>query len=285
MKRILIGLLLASVGMFYACQKEDLNGNNLIGQITASAAKVSVEVSELPAAVPTYVYQSALGDIEAAFHAPGLGYEVDCENGDQVYFDEGGNVLEGGPRHGRGGCLFGRPVSVDSLPAAITDYIAANYAGATVDKAVRKRGGFYVVKLTDGPALIFSADGEFVNVCEPRIPRDSTHRDSFPPRDSFPHRDSVPGGHPCLHGADTDVTTLAQSILDYVTANYAGTTIEKAATKRDGAIAVKLSDGTILIFNADGEFVNECERGRGPRGPRGGGNGPGGGHGPRRGGN
>ncbi len=56
-------------------------------------------------------------------------------------------------------------VDPTTLPAAITDYIAANYAGATIKKAGTTRGGDYIVALDLNGALkvlLFDASGNFV---------------------------------------------------------------------------------------------------------------------------
>ena len=84
------------------------------------------------------------------------------------------------------------------------------------------------------------------------------------------------------------LTDLSQTIKDYVAANYAGANIVKAGTASDGKIFVMLKTATkpvVLVFLADGTFLQACEKHNGPHnggpgngGPGHGGPGHGGGH-------
>jgi hypothetical protein len=69
------------------------------------------------------------------------------------------------------------PLAVDSLPAAIKDYLSANYSGAVLKKAgVDSVGNYYVgVLLTDSTrkGLLFDASGTFV--AELKLPAHHRH--------------------------------------------------------------------------------------------------------------
>ena len=58
------------------------------------------------------------------------------------------------------------PVDVSQLPAAITDYVTANYAGSTIERAGTLPNGNYVLLVqTAGSApvgLLFDASGNFL---------------------------------------------------------------------------------------------------------------------------
>ena len=60
-------------------------------------------------------------------------------------------------------------------------------------------------------------------------------------------------------------TDLPAAVLAYVTANYTGATLEKAAKDDTGKLAVliKKADGTMagLVFDASGNFVQELTKG------------------------
>lgn len=111
-------------------------------------------------------------------------------------------------------------------------------------------------------------------------PQDSIHHDSIH-HDSFPHDTIRPnGGGPrggCLAGDTLTTADVPQAALDYIAANYPDLTVQTVVSKADGTVlAVELSDGVVLLFDAEGAFVKIC----GVRG-NGGGHGPGngGGHG------
>lgn len=55
--------------------------------------------------------------------------------------------------------------------------------------------------------------------------------------------------------AHVRTSTLPQSILDYITENYPGLTIIEAEKEDNENYEIKLSDGTELIFNSQGEFL------------------------------
>lgn len=271
MKKLLFGLLFVSMSLFYACQKDTLltAGDPLIDQIISSGQKVSLTVAELPTAITDYLALNyAPAEIEEAYQVPELGYELWLDDGQDVYFDARGGILAGGgrgPRHPVG-CLVGKPVDASELPSNVLSYLSANYTDATIEKAVKKRGGAFAVKLSDGTVVLFDPAGEFVRECE--------RRPNGPGRDST-FRDSIRHRSPCMNGDVVDLGNLSQSIVDYVAQNYPNATILRAVTTPMGGTAVRLSNEKVLLFDANGEFLHLC--GVRPNGP---GNGHGPGHGP-----
>lgn len=125
-------------------------------------------------------------------------------------------------------------VAVTDLPAAITNYISKNYAGATV-KVVGKdanRGYFVMILVNDTPkTLLFNLDGTF-------------------------NQEVVK----VLRGKLTEVAVanLPAAITSYISANYAGSTIKKAAKLPDGQYIVNVNPSSgapvDLLFAADGKF-------------------------------
>lgn len=55
--------------------------------------------------------------------------------------------------------------------------------------------------------------------------------------------------------AHVRTSTLPQSILDYITENYPGLTIVEAEKEDNENYEIKLSDGTEVIFDSQGEFL------------------------------
>ncbi len=148
-------------------------------------------------------------------------------------------------------------IAVADLPAAITSAISASYAGATVDYAAKDDTGNFLVALTQNSArktLLFNADGTFN--------KELALRDG--------PGGHGPGGHGGFgHGRDSltqvAVTALPAGITSYVTANYAGSTINAAGkdATRGYIVMITLADGTrkALLFNTDGTFTQEVVRG------------------------
>jgi hypothetical protein len=252
MKNLFIGMLLASMmGVFFACQKDNLvtEEADLVNTIAFSAAKESVDVADLPSGVSNYVEANfAPLSIDEAFYVRQHGYEVAVEDGTYLYFAERGNCLnpDGGmqDRGGRNRCLRGDSIAVADLPQAISDYVSANFSGETIESAVVKPNGYYGVGLSGGTVLLFDADGNFLRECDGR------------PGGGHGGGHGNPGG--CARGDSIDVADLPQAVTDYVTTNYAGETITVAVLKPSGKYAVELSGGKVLIFDEEGTFIREC---------------------------
>lgn len=141
-------------------------------------------------------------------------------------------------------------VAAADLPAAVTSYITANYAGAEVEFAGKDAAGQIVVglKLADGThkGLLFNADGTFNKALEKYA-----------------------------RGAKltkVETTALPASITSYLTANYAGYEIKRAGKNEAGEyfVAVKKDDTIKVVkFDAAGAFVEEATPPAHPEGPRG----------------
>lgn len=158
----------------------------------------------------------------------------------------------GGKRHG--GKHNITQIEASALPTAVTGYISTNYAGSTISRAGKLEDGSFVVHVNkaDGShvGLKFDAEGKFLSEKTQKAP------------------------HKHITAAE-----LPAAVTAYVTANYAGGTIEKAAVKEDGSfvVIVKKADATIVGagFTAAGTFSGEVEmkgksgKGRGfGRGPK-----------------
>jgi hypothetical protein len=152
--------------------------------------------------------------------------------------------------HGRGGQRCGlTEVAAADLPAAATQYIAATYAGATVQRAGQTAENQFIVHIhkADGThvALLFGADGTFVS--------EKTAEGS--------------------HGMPVAAADLPAAVTAYVSANYAGATIEKAFKDNEGnyVVVLRKADGTRVgtAFDAAGTFTREVTftGRRGKKGP------------------
>lgn len=181
MKKLIIAVVGVSAALLYfSCQKENtppsVTEESLIEQIASASSVEALNVADVPTAIYGYVKQNhAPFDVEMAFYAPQLGYEIMLENGLCLFFGMNGNHLnhdgmhdDWGNHHGSGGshCLMGDTLNVADLPQAVTDYIAGNYSGNTVVTVVVKPIGKLGVKLSGGAVLMFGPNGSFIHVCD-----------------------------------------------------------------------------------------------------------------------
>ncbi len=244
MKKLIFGLLIAStMGLFFACNEGNdlLQDEELIMQIMNATDKQAVSQTEMTEEMQSYMEREyAFYLTEEAFHVPGKGYELQLETGINVYFNEGNRCLGDRPHpNPRFRCLRGDSVGVADLPQEVVDFITDNVPGETIEVAVLKPFGLYAVGLSNGAVLMFDENGEFLTRCG---------------------RWNGPGhpGRRCMRGQEVATSDLPQGIIDYVDANHTGETIDLATTKPNGIFAIKVSDGSILLFDADGLFLREC---------------------------
>jgi len=121
-----------------------------------------------------------------------------------------------------------------SLPKAILDYLLTNHAGIEIDLAgLNATEEEYVVVLESGVVLIFDLNGNLL--------------DEFT-EDDYDEYEEV------------DNDSLSQAIKDYLLTNYAGIAIDFAVfdTEEEEYI-VYLDNGVIVIFDKDGNFLEEDE--------------------------
>jgi len=152
-------------------------------------------------------------------------------------------------------------VSQSSLPGSIGTYLDSNYTGYTFTKAfaIKDSSGIvanYVVIIfyNDKPvALLFTATGSFVKVLEQREKGDMDgagwHKGGrFCNRDSL-HRDTIA------------VSALPSTIITYMTTNYPGDTLLKAAMTADsGYVVISANNGLYAtVFNSSGSFVSRTQ--------------------------
>lgn len=190
-----------------------------------------IDIATLPQAIKDYVtanYPAA--SIEEADKSLETGeYLVFLDNELELLFDKDGNfleVLEDDDDH-----EDWREIELSAIPQAILDYIAANYATATIEEAgVNEEDGSFAILLDTDIVLLFDKDGNFL---------EELTEDDFD---------------------EVDPADLPQAIKDYIAENHAGATIEEAGIDpEDGSFYVELDSGLVLVFDADGNYVEEFE--------------------------
>ncbi len=223
--KILLAVAISGSMLLTSCTKED--GASTIGKTIA--ASQSEEVESYPAAIDDYVAENYPNEtiikVEEETHdETEIVYEVKLTSGIELVFDEAGMFLYSDEDFDD---EEEDEIDPSALPQNIIDYIFSNYAEPVIVEAEMEDEG-YEVELSDGTELLFDIDGNF-------IAEDQDEEDEIEPTD------------------------LPQEILDYIATNYPGTEVSKAEFDNDEGYEVKLSDGTELYFDVDGNFLGTDE--------------------------
>lgn len=271
MKKILLMCLMAVsfVGL-YSCNndnpavapEDDVLTEARVGAMASGQSNgkaTPISVSALPGTITNYISKNYAGfSAERAAKDADGNYIVVIENSNKEHkalsFGPDGTFKQelafmggkkdrnrpGGPGD-RGPNSF-TAIDVASLPSAITNYVTSKYASSTISGAAQNAEKLYVVFVktaTDKVILEFNADGTF----KQEVVRPGKGRGSF---------------------SDITVAELPKAVTDYISKNYAGSTINKAAKSNvDGGylVWIKKADGTNvgLSFGADGSFKQEMK--------------------------
>ncbi|MDR6193114.1 hypothetical protein [Siphonobacter sp. SORGH_AS_0500] len=131
-------------------------------------------------------------------------------------------------------------VDISTLSSAITTYIQQTYPTATIKLAASDEKGNLIVGITvdnKPKALLFTAAGVFV--------QELSH---------YQKQAKL---------TEVALADLPTSITTYITAHYAGATLEKAGKNADGVYFVAIKSGNsikVLRFDASGTFVEELAK-------------------------
>lgn len=119
-------------------------------------AGTPINQSELPKAAQTfltkYFPKDQIRKVEKDYGYRGAEYEVDLSSGAEVDFNEKGEWKEVKAAHGA-------VVPAGIVPAAISKYVASNFAGLSIIEISHKRGG-YEVELSNGTELKLTEDAK-----------------------------------------------------------------------------------------------------------------------------
>lgn len=152
-------------------------------------------------------------------------------------------------------------IALSGLPAAITNYLSANYPGYTFQKAFTDKdssgavsGYVVIIQFNGNPVgLKFDASGNFINVLEQREGRDLTG-DGWHEGGRFHNRDG-------RHADTVQLAALPTGILSYFTANYPQDTLLRAYVNRDSSYIIfsKNNGAFVTVFSSNGTFVKRNE--------------------------
>lgn len=151
--------LLIVTSLLTSCSSDDVSPNSIANSITDDA---KVSSSSLPAAILTYLATNYPGQTVTKAEKKATMYELVLSGGAKIKFTLDGTLIEVS-----GGSVTGTTKPSDNpqvaLPAAITDYLAANYPGIAIYKA-EKSATKYEVKLMNHIRVDFSLTGVVLRI-------------------------------------------------------------------------------------------------------------------------
>lgn len=227
--------LFAIAVLMSSCSLVESIGTSIIDEIK-SATKVEVAADELPTTTRDYLDENHFDTyIDIVNFAKDLGYQVELGTGEEVFFDADGECVKEkkGRRKGKKGKRDLRTLDISELSIAITDYVANNYADATIKRAKSDEAGNIYVGLDSHIILAFDSEGNFVG--------------------EFEH-------HRRGRGEKIELSELPTLITDYIATNYTDATLKVAFQKDEGygvGIVTAEDKRKVLIFDAEGIFIEE----------------------------
>ena len=236
MKKLSI-FFLATVFLASCDLINSIGGESAIQDII-NATKTSISTDELPATAQELLDETYFETfVEEVNLADGLGYEVLLSDDQRLYFDLEGEQLENerkrGKKGNRGNC---EPIDTTELAQSILDYIATNYADASIRRAKVNDEGEFIVGLSSHIFLLFDSEGTFIEEHE------------------FAHRKGN------RRGEEVAIEDLPTLVTDYISTNYVDAEILKAFTKNDKykvGIVTTDDERKLLIFDTEGTFIEE----------------------------
>ncbi len=236
---VLFFLFGATLALFTSCEKEDGDEMEFLESRSNNFAWNDSLVTDYPAAIDDYVAQNfPEATIDAVILNEDGSYTVELSSDIELLFDADGNfieeIIEGASNEEEGEEEEEDDSIVTNYPATIDDYIAQNFPGAAIEEVELTTEGDYEVELNNDTELLFDAMGNFV---EEIIEEDNDEEAEMEDDE------------------DAIVTDYPTAIDDYVAQNHPDTTIEEVVLTSEGDYEVELSDGTELLFDADGNFI------------------------------
>lgn len=126
-------------------------------------------------------------------------------------------------------------VDGSQVPQLVLNYATENYPGEEIEHFWVDDEGGYVVLLDHGIALRFDNAGTFLEAIANAKRRKYSEENR----------------------SDIAISDLPQVVLDYLSSNYSDYTIDEAEVDRDGNFHVELENGSVVIFDANGIFIEE----------------------------
>lgn len=241
-KNLIALLIVAALGFALSCEEnvaEPVNGasgTSILGDSTMTDDWQQVSVGDLPQTIQDFIAEEYEGRTAREAWLTDEGeYIVVMDRHLYLIFDNEGNFVEEySEREHRGDR---DPIDVSDLPQSVLDYLAANHPDAEIKKAFTNEDGEFIVKLDNRMVVIFDANGVFVDEFEKERRR---HRGRF-----------------LEEWSRIDSSELPQAVLDYIASEHAGSEILITGINEEGEYGVVLSSGFLLLFDADGNLIEE----------------------------
>lgn len=244
-------LMLPMLALFFvACEKantDEASDEALIEEIALAVDHQAVEPSALPADARLTLEENHFETyVEEVFQVAGRGFEIRLGNGEVLFCNDRGRMLEyrrefrpNGTlgEHPHGPCYnrlvrFGRPVRPAVLPQTIQDYVATNYPDNVI-RFAKLIGPNYLVLVNVPVVLRFDLDGNFLG--------------------------EVDVLENCRFGCNPQpVDQLPAAISAYITANFPNAENIRACRRAPGRVLVTFVSGdgrVVLGFDADGNLI------------------------------
>jgi Putative beta-lactamase-inhibitor-like, PepSY-like len=295
---VLLGFAIA--GLMVSCEKNQdalpTPEESLIEQITNAGELDLLAPADVPIQISNFVEENYDPfQIEMAFRAHGLGYEIMLENGLTTFFDNNGSHLDHDGMHNDWSnahavvydCMMGDHMDIDKLPDMVEQFILRNYPNVSIRIVVLKPSGKLSVELIDETVLMFNPDGELLTECQATTDGDGMgngmgmgsgddhhgHEHGFGSSsaglcDSIDmHGGEHPGnsssmmghgdgdGGPCWGGASIPLTDIPASIKNYLDENYPETELLFVMQNYHGYYMLRLEDCVRLVFDENGVLL------------------------------
>lgn len=130
-------------------------------------------------------------------------------------------------------------IASEELPENITTVLNDDYFGTYIEEALLADGLGYQINLSNETEVFFDKNGEGLNE------KNDKKRKK--------------GGKGCDKGEKIDIENLPAGIATYISDNYPDVTIERAKINHDDKYMVKVTGDLILVFDAEGNFIEEHE--------------------------
>lgn len=131
-------------------------------------------------------------------------------------------------------------ITADELPNSALEVLNTDYFGTYIDEVLEAKGLGFEVSLSDESKVYFDEEGGCLNGTEKGGKKGKK-------------------GHKKGRGEAIDIASLSTTITDYISTNYPDATIDGARTHPEKGFMVKLSTDIIVLFDLDGNFIDEHE--------------------------
>jgi len=220
--------MIASLFLFTSCQKEDMEeeyeeemaADTMMAVAPLGFRNNDTLVTEYPLLIDEYLATNYPDSELLGVSTDGNEYEVELADGTKLIFDVDGNFLEEELPE----MTEEEEEETDSLitewPTGIDEYVLLNYPNDTILEVYYEEGE-YEVELSSDIELIFDVDGNFLE-----------------------------------EEVSNEVSEWPTAIDEYVALNYPDAQIDTVELE-DEEYEVELDDGTELLFDLDGNFLEE----------------------------